>query len=85
MAKIQEEADASYGVRRMAPELRSLGFPVGKKLVARLMKEEGIQGRIRRTKPYGKVKAQEVPPMSNELDRAFVVDTPNQVWATDIT
>jgi transposase InsO family protein len=54
MAKIQEEADGSYGVRRMAPELRSLGFPVGKKLVARLMREEGVQGRIRRTKPYGK-------------------------------
>lgn len=85
MAKIQEEADGSYGVRRMAPELRSLGFPVGKKLVARLMREEGVQGRIRRTKPYGKAKAQEVPPMPNDLDRAFAVDAPNQVWATDIT
>lgn len=85
MAKIQEDTDGSYGVRRMAPELRSLGFPVGKKLEARLMRKEGLEGLIRRTKPYGEAKPQEVPPMSNDLDRVFVLDAPNQVWATDIT
>ena len=82
---IQREADGTYGVRRMLPELRSHGFLGGKKLVARLMKEEGQQGRIPRSKPYGKPRPQEVPPVPNELDRAFAVDAPNKVWATDIT
>lgn len=85
IARIQKEADGTYGVRRMVPELRSHGFLGGKKLVARLMKEEGQQGRIPRSKPYGKPRPQEVPPVPNELDRAFAVDAPNKVWATDIT
>jgi putative transposase len=49
-----EVSERTYGVRRVVPELRSQGFACGKKLVARLMREEGLQGLLRRTKPYGR-------------------------------
>ena len=80
-----EVSDRSYGVRRVVPELRSQGFACGKKLVARLMREEGLQGLFKRTKPYGKARQPEVQAVPNDLDRQFLVQSPNTVWVSDIT
>ena len=82
---IQSESDRTYGYRRMVPELQSQGIRCGKKLAMRLMLEEGLQGRLKRTKPYGKTGNAEVPTVPNELDRKFGVGAPNRVWVSDIT
>ena len=82
---VQIESDRTYGYRRMLPELRSNGHGCGKKLIRRLMREERLQGRLKRTRPYGKSKTAEVLAVPNVLDRQFVVEAPNQVWASDIT
>jgi len=82
---VQREADRSYGYRRMVPELRSQGLPCGTRMVRRLMREEGLQGRMKRTKPYGSPKKQEVVPVPNVLGRQFLVEAPNRVWVSDIT
>jgi hypothetical protein len=82
---VQIESDRTYGYRRMLPELRSNGHACGKKLIRRLMREERLQGRLKRTRPYGKSKTAEVLAVPNVLDRQFVVEAPNQVWASDIT
>lgn len=82
---IQSISDRTYGYRRVVPELLSLGFDCGKKLVMRLMLEEGLQGRFKRTKPYGKATKPEVQTVPNALDRQFLTTAPNQIWTSDIT
>src|SRR3990170_403721 len=60
------------------------GFPVGRKHVAALMRKMGIAALYRkpRTSAPGAGPAHRIYPY---LLRNLVIDTPNQVWATDIT
>jgi len=41
-------AQPGYGAQRITRELRRHGIPVGRRIVARLMRENGISGRARR-------------------------------------
>lgn len=51
----------------------------GKNLVIRLMKEEGIQGKVKRTKPDKFFRQKEIEPYLSRLNRNFSVEIPIQV------
>ena len=72
------------GSRRLRDLLQTEGFPVGRKHVAALMRKMGIATLYRkpRTSTPGSGAAHRIYPY---LLRNLVIDTPNQVWATDIT
>ena len=75
----------TYGSHRIRAELNASGFKVGRHRVARLMRQEGLQGfrkkRYRSTTDSSHDKR--VAP--NLLNRRFQVEKPNTVWAADIT
>ena len=72
------------GSRRLRDLLQTEGFPVDRKHVAALMRKMGIAtlNRKPRTSTPGSGPAHRIYPY---LLRNLVIDTPNQVWATDIT
>jgi len=71
-----------YGVPRMTVVLRKMGYPIGPKRVARLMRSIGIQA-IYPKQNLSKPNAghQKFPYLLKGLE----INRPNQVWATDIT
>ena len=75
----------TYGSPRVRDELVDQGFEIGRKRVARLMRELGLQGvtprkfRMTTNSDHGH------PIAKNLIDRDFVASGPNEKWATDIT
>lgn len=45
--EIHHRSRATYGVPRVHAELRAIGIRCGRKRVARLMRKEGLKGRLR--------------------------------------
>lgn len=75
-----------YGSPRITQELRAQGFAVGRRRVARLMREHGLAGRPRRRFRGSTTDSehdQAVAP--NLLERDFTAQKPNQVLVGDIT
>lgn len=48
MHKIAKASEHSYGSRRMQKALNCLGYPIGRRLTRRLMKEAGVQVRYKK-------------------------------------
>ena len=79
------ESRKAYGSPRIHSVLKGQGFYCGRKRVARLMKGAGLKAlrtvRYRRQTTYNHGRGS----AENHLHRKFRVDTPNRVWAGDIT
>lgn len=74
-----------YGSPRVHRELLRQGEPVGRKRVARLMRERLLVGRKRRgVRRYESMPCAETL-TGNELNRRFQVESPNTIWLGDIT
>jgi transposase InsO family protein len=82
---IQGEVSHRYGSPRMREELQRRGRHVGKKRVARIMREHALGPRAKRrfVLTTRSEKGQEVA--ENLLDRNFEVPAANRVWVSDIT
>ena len=77
----------TYGAPRVLEDLRAVGLRVGRKRVARLMRQDGLVGR-RRAKFVSTTDSTHAYPVApNLLGRAFDVHglALNQVWVSDIT
>ena len=88
LAKIKAAHTAShatYGAPRMLHELRDQGIHVGKKRIARLMRQAGIQGVSRRRKFHTTQKDPAASPADDLVERNFTADGPDQLWVGDIT
>lgn len=76
----------TYGRPRMVKALRARAHVVGPKRVARLMREEGLQGKVKGGfKPRTTDSQHRQPVAQNLLDRQFAVDSPVPAWVGDIT
>jgi transposase InsO family protein len=75
----------SYGRRRIHARLRRDGIPCSCNRVARLMRQEGLFGRRRRSFRSTTDSKHSLPVAPNLLGRNFAATTPNQVWVSDIT
>jgi putative transposase len=75
-----------YGAPRVTQELQAQGFVVGRRRVARLMRDGGLAGRPRRRFRGSTTDSKHDRPVApNLLERDFTADRPNQVFVGDIT
>jgi len=81
------ESLETYGAPRLHAELRARGVRVGKKRVARLMRELSLQGVSRRGRRRRVVPASgpAAPPAPDLVRRHFVAQQPDELWLADIT
>jgi len=76
----------AYGARKTWKELRRRGIDVGRDQVARVMRQHGIEGKLR-----GRRKRTTIPDEAalewarDLLQRDFAASAPNQKWVCDIT
>ncbi len=75
----------TYGSPRVRDELVEQGFEIGRKRVARLMVELGLQGVSPRKFRITTNSDHDHRIAENVLDRDFKAGGPNEKWATDIT
>jgi putative transposase len=75
----------TYGSPRMVHELRGQGFAVGRRRIARLMRESGLQARQKRRFIRTTDSAHAFPIAPNLIAQQFDADAPNRKWGSDIT
>jgi putative transposase len=79
------ESNKTYGSPRILEDLKANDRHVGRKRVARLMREEGIEGQRKRRFRTTTDSRHSHPVAENHLDRNFTASAPNKVWVSDIT
>jgi putative transposase len=79
------QSRGTYGTPRIHRDLRAAGVRVGRKRVARLLKQAGLRGVSRRKWPVTTVRAEHARPAPDLVQRAFTATRPNQLWVADIT
>lgn len=83
--RIHAGSDGVYGSPKLWQELQARGHVCSKHRVARLMKQEGLQG-IPSRKRWRRGKSGLRPhDVTNHLARDFSAESPNTKWVTDIT
>jgi putative transposase len=85
ISAIYQRSRGTYGSPRIHAELRSRSLDVGRRRVARLMRERGLVARPPRRTKRTTESDDRLPIATNVLERRFDVDQPNRVWVTDIT
>jgi putative transposase len=87
-----EQSNGTYGSPRVTEELRDTGTPVGKKRVARIMRQNDLVARRKKKRRVGTTDSRHAHPIApNELDRQFGlhdangVRALNRVWLSDIS
>src|SRR5215211_3147274 len=87
IARIFEQSHETYGAPRIQAELADEhGLRVGRKRVARLMRELGVQGVSRWRKGIKTtVRQREAPAAADLVQRCFQAEGPDRLWLADIT
>ena len=81
-----EASRRTYGRPRIHADLAAWGERVGPKRVARLMREEGIEGASRRRRKVAlTVRDAHARPAPDLVERDFSAEGPDQLWVADIT
>jgi transposase InsO family protein len=84
--RIHQESDKTYGVPRITPALRILGYRCGHNRVARLMKQMNVHGIAkRRFRPQTTESRHDLPVSPNLLKNIPALTAPDQAWVADIT
>ena len=79
------ENKSRYGYRRIHALLKREDIVVSEKVVRRIMKEEQLIVKIKRTRKYNSYQGEVTPAVDNIVNRDFSADKPNEKWLTDIT
>ena len=83
---IHEASRGTYGAPRIHRELsETYELHVGRKRVARLMREAGIQGVHRRKSTRTTKRDKDARPAADLVERNFEVERPDRLWVSDIT
>jgi transposase InsO family protein len=83
-----QRSAGTYGAPRVHRDLRDKGLHVGKKRVARLMRQQGLVGRVRRRSVRTTDSTHPDPVAPNLLGRQFDVQgigARDRIWVSDIT
>lgn len=83
--KLANGSGHTYGSRRMAKALSTVGYPTGRYQARGLMREAGVEVRYRQRYRVTTDSNHRHPVYPNRLERDFAVCAPNRVWAGDIT
>lgn len=83
--RIHDDSRGTYGMPRVHAELHDGGCRVGRKRVARLMRESGLVGVSRRrgTRTTRADRSHRAAP--DRVERQFTADAPDRIWVADIT
>jgi putative transposase len=79
------ESNETYGAPRVFQHLRKEGFPCGRRTVEELMRKHEIAPKRKRKHVVTTDSKHNLPIAPNVLDRQFEVDSPDEVWVSDIT
>ena len=82
---IHSRSRGTYGAPRVQAELVAQGGRVSRKRVARLMREEGLEGVSRRRRKGTTRRQPEALRAPDLVDRNFQVQEPDRLWVADIT
>jgi putative transposase len=82
---IHRHSYGTYGSPRVHAELHSLGVGVGRKRVARLMKQAGLRGAHRRRSLITTKRDFQAQSAPDLVQRHFEAEAPNRLWVADIT
>jgi len=83
---IHARSRRTYGAPRVHAELRAAGARVGRKRVARLMRDAGLVGVHRRRRTAGRRPAERAATTAPDLVRRdFSAAAPDRLWVADIT
>ena len=82
---IHARSRQTYGSPRIHAELKEEGTRVGRKRVARLMRELGLAGVSRRKSVRTTRRDPAARPAPDLVERNFAASKPNQLWVADIT
>ena len=85
IAAIHKHSRGTYGVPRVHAVLGDEGMRVGRKRVARLMRELGLAGVSRRQGTRTTRRSAAARPAADLVERAFRADAPDHLWVADIT
>jgi transposase InsO family protein len=86
IAEIFGRSRASYGSPRITAALRQAGQPCNHKRVERLMRRQGLHGRVRRRYRVRTTDSRHDHPIApNLLAEQPSCTSPDQIWLTDIT
>ena len=82
---VHADSTATYGWPRIHAELRHRGVRVGRKRVARLMRQAGLSGMVRRRKGRTTIRVPGVATAPDLVRRDFAPAAPNRLWVADLT
>jgi len=82
---IHEQSRGTYGAPRIHAELSAHGRHVGRKRVARLMREKGLRGASRRKWITTTARDRAAVVAPDLVKRNFRAQGPNKLWVADIT
>ena len=86
IAQIHRESDGTYGTPRIHAALRRRGVLVSRRRVARLMRQQGLEGVSRRRRRKTTVRNPAEAKAPDLVGRDFfAVEGPNRLWLADIT
>ena len=84
IAEIFETSNELFGVRRIRVKLKEKGYIVSEKRIGRLMKELGLY--VKKNGPrLNSANDRQYQYYPNRLQRNFIMEAPNMIWASDIT
>ncbi len=83
--KIARATGDSYGSRRMKKALNLLGFPVSRNKAKNLMREANVKVRHKKKFKVTTNSNHKQPVFANLVNRGFTVDSPDQIYAADVT
>lgn len=83
--RIHSASRGTYGSPRVHAQLQKDEVCIGRARVERLMRAEGLRGKIKRRFRTTTDSNHALPVAPNTLNRQFDVEGPDQVWAGDIT
>jgi putative transposase len=82
---IHQESRETYGSPSIWDALLKQGYGVGEHRVARLMRQHGIRAKTVKKWRATTQSQHRFPVAANTLNRKFTVESPNRVWAGDLT
>jgi putative transposase len=84
--EVHHRSRETYGYLRVHAELRALGVHCNRKRVARLMRKDGLRGRMRgRRRKHTTRQDPLAVPAPDLVERNFCAPAPNKLWTADIT
>ena len=83
--EVHQSSRRTYGYPRVHAELRSLGVECGRRRVARLMRDDGLEGCMRGKRRSTTRQDAKAAPAADLVDRRFLAASPDRLWLADIT